>query len=315
MIRALAKGAAQAAFGWAPGGPAAYRALTRGHLGTFASHVDKVARVWPGYAAVWQARCGVTLEGARLAVLDGGETPVVPLAAYLLTGAGGVVLNRHGGMLDRYLAHARAGVLAAAWPEGLVPAARRRVVDALRWEPSVGAALAAVGATVHTAVETALPVATASVDLLHSGGALEHYAPAALDALIAEMRRVVRPGGVISHVVDHRDHLHHGDRRLPFLAHLALPDPVYRAVVGHPVGFHNRLAPAEVHARFVAAGLTPIALRRLIYVDGARPWVDDDAAAMRGTPGLAPRWLAPRFRGVAPVDLRTAAAHYLFRRS
>jgi hypothetical protein len=128
------------------------------------------------------------------------------------------------------------------------------------------------------------------------------------------MRRVVRPGGVISHVVDHRDHLHHADRRLPFLAHLALPEPLYRVTAGHPVGFHNRQAPAEVHARFVAAGFEPIALRRLIYVDGARPWVDDDAAAMRGTPGLAPRWLAPRFRGVAPVDLRTAAAHYLFRR-
>jgi SAM-dependent methyltransferase len=168
-------------------------------------------------------------------------------------------------------------------------------------------------------------VATASIDLCHSGGALEHYTPEQLDAVLAELVRVVRPGGVVSHVVDHRDHLHHADRRLPFLAHLALPAPLYRAVAGHPVGYHNRLAPSEVYARFEASGLRPIALRRLIYVDGEgatdgagaidRRWVDTDDDALAGRPGLAPRWLAPAFRALSPADLRTAAAHYLFRRA
>lgn len=313
MIRAVAKGAVQWGFGWAPGGPDAYRWLTRGYLGTFASHVDKLARVWPGYATLWRDRCGLALDGARLLVLDGGETPFVALAAYLLTGRGGVIAN-HAPMLDRYLARARAGALAAAWPDGSIPAARRRLVDGLRWETSVDAALAAVGAVVHAGVTTALPAATASVDLCHSGGALEHYGAADLDRVIAELARVVRPGGVVSHVVDHRDHLHHADRRLPFLAHLALPDPLYRGVAGHAIGFHNRLSPTEVHARFVAAGLRPIALRRLIYAGAERRWVEDDADALAGAPGLAPRWLAPHFRALSPADLRTAAAHYLFRR-
>lgn len=312
MIRALAKGAVQAGFGWAPGGDHAYRWLTRSYLGTFATHVDKLARVWPGYTGLWRERCGLTLDGARLLVLDGGETPFVPLAAYLLTGRGGVVTNRHGPMLDRYLTRARDGVLATPWPAGLVPEARRRAIEGLRWEPTVAAALAALGATVHTDVETVLPVATATVDLCHSGGALEHYQPDALDALLRELHRVVRPGGIVSHVVDHRDHLHHGDHALPFLAHLALPAAVYRVVAGHPVGFHNRLAPTEVHARLVAAGLRPLALRRLIYVDGERRWVDRDDDALAGRPGLEPRWLAPRFRTISPADQRTAAAHYLF---
>ncbi len=310
MIRAIAKAAVQGAFGWVPGGARAYRHLTRHQLGTFASHVDKLARVWPGYVGVWR-QWGGELEGARLLVLDGGETPFVPLASYLLTGRGGVVVNRHGGMLDRYLAHARSGALGAAWPAGVVPAERRVVIDGLRWEATVAAALTAVGAVVHPEVETALPLATASVDLCHSGGALEHEPPDALDALGAELMRVVRPGGLVSHVVDHRDHLHHADRRLPFLAHLAWPDPIYRVVAGHPVGYHNRLSPTEVATRFVAAGLELRALRRLIYVGDDRRWVDDERAAMAGRPGLAARWLAPRFRGVSPADLRTAAAHYL----
>jgi hypothetical protein len=52
VIRAVAKGAVQLGFGRAPGGFAAYRALTRGRLGTAATHVDKLARVWPGYVAL-----------------------------------------------------------------------------------------------------------------------------------------------------------------------------------------------------------------------------------------------------------------------
>ncbi len=98
------------------------------------------------------------------------------------------------------------------------------------------------------------------------------------------------------------------------LAHLGLPGPLYAAAFGHPLGFHNRLSPTDVRARFEAAGLEPIALRRLIYAGGERRWVDDDDRALAGTPGLSPRLLAPAFRNLSPADLRTAAAHYLFRR-
>ena len=45
VIRAVAKGSVQWGFGWAPGGAHAYRWLTRSYLGTFATHVDKLARV------------------------------------------------------------------------------------------------------------------------------------------------------------------------------------------------------------------------------------------------------------------------------
>lgn len=313
MIRALAKGAALWGFGRAPGGEHAYRWLTRNQLGTYATHVDKLARVWPGYARLWRDRCGLPLDGARLLVLDGGETPFVPFASFLLTGAGGVVVNRDAGMLPRYLARARTGVLAAPWDADQAPSVRRQRLEGLRWEPSLAAALAAVDGRVLIDAHR-LPVPAASIDLVHSGGALEHYPPDELDAILAEMRRVVRPGGIVSHVVDHRDHLHHADNRYPFLAHLALPDPLYRAAFGHGLGFHNRLSPTAVHARLVAAGLEPIALRRLVYAGGERRWVDDDASALAGAPGLPPARLAAAFRDLSPADLRTAAAHYLFRR-
>ncbi|MEO6776120.1 MAG: class I SAM-dependent methyltransferase [Kofleriaceae bacterium] len=313
MIKAIAKGAVQLGFGRLPGGPGLYRALTRGDrgLGTAASHADKLARVWPGYVATWR-RFGIELEGRALWTHDAGATPFMPFAAFLLTGRGAVVTG-HEPMLARYLDRARSRVLDATWPDGAVPDARRRVVEGLRWRPAIGDALAAVDAQVCV---TSSAIADRSIELCHSGGALEHERPHDLHAWLAEQVRVLRPGGVSSHVYDHRDHLHHTDNALPFLSHLAWPEPVYRVAIGHRLGYHARLSPTEVTAAFVASGLEPIAVRRLIY-DGRtreRRWVDDDEAALAGSAGIERARLARQFRAWSDVDLRTAAGHYLFRR-
>jgi len=312
MWRAVAKGVGLAAFGHIPGGSGLYRRLTREIGGTQASHVEKLARVLPGYCQLWTQRCGVRLEGARVWMHEGGRTPYPLLAAYLLTGSGGVVTNGAGRMLQRYLVPAVNGAVATAWPAGTVPADRRRAVEALRWAPTVNDVITATGGAVHAGADpTRPPLPDASVDLVHSGGVLEHLPPAALTQFLAASRRVLAPGALASHVFDHRDHLYHADHRWPFLAHLALPPPAYRLAAGHALGYHNRLTPAQVAELFHAAGFQVIALRRLILPD--HRWVDDDAAAMGGAPGLPRRFLAPRFRDISDVDLRTAAAHYLCR--
>ncbi|HEV7554023.1 MAG TPA: class I SAM-dependent methyltransferase [Kofleriaceae bacterium] len=310
MIRALAKGAVQLGFGRVPGGHHAYRAITRGRMGTAATHVDKLARVWPGYVAVWK-RCGVTLDGAQLWTHDAGATPFMPFAAFLLTGRGAIVTDPHERFLDRYLQRARSGALDAAWPAGVIPDARRNTIEGLRWITSVDEAVAITGARCHAA---ASELADSSVDLCHSGGALEHLRPDALAAFVAEVARVLRPGGLSSHVFDHRDHLHHADRSLPFLAHLAWPDHAYRAVFGHSLGYHSRLSPTEVDAVFASAGLERILVRRLIYRGNDRVWVDSDRDALAGQPGVARTRLAARFASMLDADLRVAAAHYLFRK-
>jgi SAM-dependent methyltransferase len=312
MWRALAKGVVMAAFGHAPGGSALYRRLTRDIGGTQASHVDKLARVLPSYCRLWTERCGVRLEGARVWMHEGGWTPYPLLAAYLLTGAGGVVTNGTGRMLPRYLVPAVNGALATAWPAGAVPADRVRAIAALRWAAALDDVLAATGGAVHAGVDpTHPPLAGASVDLVHSGGALEHLPPAVLAQFLAASHRILAPGAIASHVFDHRDHLWHADHRLPFLAHLALPQPAYRLTAGHALGYHNRLTPTQVAALLQAAGFELIALRRLILPD--HRWVDDDAETLRATPGLPRALLARRFRDISDLDLRTAAAHYLCR--
>jgi len=309
MIRALVKGAGLAAVSRVPGGVAGYRALTRGALGTGAGHVIKQARVWPGYVRLWRDRCGVAVDGARIWLHEPGPAPLPALAAYLVSGRAAAVTG-----VDpprgRYLARSVNALLALDLP--VVDPRRRDAVEGLRWEADPVAAIARLGGAVHPGAVPPVPLADASIDLCHSGGALEHLPPAALAGLLAEIARVLRPGGLASHVVDHRDHLWHADKRLPFMAHLAVPEPAYRVALGGALTYHNRLSPTEVAAAFAAAGLEPVAIRRLILP--AHHWVDDDDDALTGAPGLPRRALARRFRRWSDVDLRTAASHLLFRR-
>src|SRR5579871_75509 len=312
MWRAVAKGALLFAFGRVPGGARLYRNLTRERMGTQATHVDKLRRVWPGYVQVWRSRCGLSMDDLDIWVHEGGWTPFPLLVNYLLTGKGGVVTNTQGRVLDRYLARAVEGALTAELPQDLICPQRRRHLDPLRWCDRVEAAVAAVDGKVYAGVHSgALPLVSDSIDLCHSGGALEHYRSETLSAFLMECYRILRPGVLSSHVFDHRDHLRHADRQWPFLAHLALPGPVYTLLCGHPLLYHNRLLPGEIMALFESAGFERIAVRRLILPNNR--YVEGDEA-LQGQPGLRRSRLASRFRHASDVDLRTAAAHYLYRK-
>ncbi|HEX4962153.1 MAG TPA: class I SAM-dependent methyltransferase [Thermoanaerobaculia bacterium] len=312
MWRAALKGGALFLFGRAPGGAHFYRELTRSRMGTQATHVDKLKRVWPGYLDVWKLHAGLDLEGRDVWIHEGGWTPYPLLVNFLLTGKAGTVTNSEGRILSRYLARAVNGALTSAFPVDRVPEERRRRIEPLRWYDTAAEAIAEIGGA-EVKCQRGKPIAlpSASVDLCHSGGALEHYRPDELRIFLAECFRILRPGGIASHVFDHRDHLHHSDRRLPFLAHLGMPDGLYTLLCGHPLGYHNRLLPEEVAALFEAAGFERIALRRMILPD--RRYVEG-AEVLAGRPGLSRSLLRKRFQQASEEDLRTAAAHYLFRK-
>lgn len=296
-----------AAFGRLPGGPALYRRLTRHWLGTQATHVDKLQRVLPGYLETWHAH-GLDVEAAAIWIHEPGYTPFWPFACHLLTGTGGVHTNGEARMLHRYVATAANQAATMTLP-GADSVDRRRLVAAQRWADTLDEALDAVGATVHEGVDPSrVPLPDASADLCHSGGTLEHYRPRQLLRFLRECARVVRPGGLISHVIDHRDHLRHADPSWPFLQHQAWSNAVYGIVFDHPLGYHNRMPPSHVAQQFHDAGLDLIDVRRMSLP--SRAYVDDPT---RGEAGISRDRLARRFRNLSEPDRHTAAAHYLAR--
>lgn len=170
MKRALAKAAVQFGFGHLPGGPHLYRRLTREVLGTQAGFLTKMQTRWRPYRARWRA-AGLPAD-ARVWFHDAGWTPLMALLGWLDFGRGVTLTDHHATMQAQHLAQAvdLALDLADSPPE------REAVVAPLRWAP-LDTALDAIDATLHPACGARMPMADASMDLCHSGGAFAPPTP------------------------------------------------------------------------------------------------------------------------------------------
>lgn len=314
MKRALAKGTVLFAFGRLPGGAKAYRHLTRKWMGTQASHVDKLARVWPGYIKVWQQHCNMDLEGKQLWVHEGGYTLFPFLAGYLITGKGPIVTNAEGSLSDQYVDRSIEAALAFEVGDSQEAQQRKDRLKklaetnrtALEWVDTLRAKY------LEIADPASIPMPSESVDIVHSGGVLEHYEPAKLDRFNLEVQRILNKGGVSSHIVDHRDHLYHADKKIYFLNHLKYSNLLYSLLFGHHLTYHNRLSSGSVSNSFSHAGLEKIKVRRLTLPDSNYCDTDEETIAS-GLLGLPRAAMHSQFE-YSEADLHTAAAHYLFKK-
>lgn len=318
MLRAAIKGGGLFLIGSLPGGTGLYRRVTREIMGTQRGHILKLQRIWPEVIEVCTEAMDGPLEGKRILSQDCGYSPFLACVNYLICGNGGVLLNTgksHARLLEAYTTESINHALDIA--DGLneitpVPPRRVRVLDALRWRRDFKELLDETGTLLLEGVEReSIPLETASVDMVFSGGSQEHYHPEELRAWVKEAARVLRPGGFTEVILDHREHLYHYDFKLPFLHHYAVPDGVYHLTHGNPLLYHNRLTPPEVRAMFGEAGLEEVrVLRRALPSD---TWFEEGGEVEADT-GIERRRLQPRFRSLSDVDLKTAAAMYVFRK-
>jgi SAM-dependent methyltransferase len=98
----------------------------------------------------------------------------------------------------------------------------------------------------------------ASLDVICSHTCFEHFADPA--GAIAQIARLLRPGGVTSHQIDLRDHCDF-NRPLDFLAH---SDTIWRLTTSHlPNAVRNRWRASEYRAGFEQQGLEVVYLEVL----------------------------------------------------
>lgn len=141
----------------------------------------------------------------------------------------------------------------------------------------------------------ALPFADGAFDVVYSLGLVEHFSPRETAALVAEHRRVCRPGGRV--IVS-----------VPNL--LNLPHTLYKATMGRRYRYHpeRSLSPAGLRAVLEGAGL------RVVARDGLLPlWgVGVMPGGWRVTAALKRLGLAQRLESLRSEGLRAALGYMTF---
>src|SRR6516165_7104515 len=184
--------------------PVNFQSRDPGNIAAEAEHAVKFAEMYEERAR----RCGLSLQGLR--VLEIG--PGTHFGAQLLLADRGAQIT----LVDRFV---------APWDAGYHPQLYRELRKLTGPSRTLDAVIAAQGypreclTIINQSAEAMTAVPSGSIDLVLSWAVLEHVYD--LAAVCRSFARVTRAGGVGSHQVDFRDHLHM-DRPLEFLLSGAL---------------------------------------------------------------------------------------------
>jgi len=137
------------------------------------------------------------------------------------------------------------------------------------------------------------------VDIIFSHTTLEHIPPPVLSDIFMEARRVLRPGGVMCHGVDHTDHRANVDASLSRIDFLRYSDDMWRLLCVNQLDYTNRLRHSDYVPLFKNAGYD------LLWEE---PTANDKMAADAKT---LPLW--GRFKTMSEQDAATAWSLYIAR--
>jgi SAM-dependent methyltransferase len=200
----------------------------------------------------------VSFEGAQVLELGPGRTPQVCGAAVLAgaTAATGIdvvrYLDRESDRAERLapfldlLSSGHADTWCRATGTEIGQARRRAASFGARWPVSF-----------PTFDGQLLPLPDTSVDLVMSKSALEHVPWRRVEPQLADLYRVLRPGGAMVHIIDLRDHLHtKGDHEVigDWLEALRYPQKLFDAMFSNRSTNINRLRAGEWLDVFADAG-------------------------------------------------------------
>lgn len=88
-----------------------------------------------------------------------------------------------------------------------------------------------------------------------SHAVFEHIPPAIIAAILAEARRLLKPRGLLVHVIDPSDHFAHGDASITAINFLQFSEREWGRWAGNKFMYHNRLRAFEYLKLFEQAGV------------------------------------------------------------
>ena len=251
------------------------------------------------------SRAGGKVAGASVFELGTGYRPNVPLA-FWLHGAlrvTSVDLNRYlsPSLFDKDLLAARSAPeeALADLESPLVPTDNVRLAFLLHNRTH------AVDMLREMSFEYIAPCDAARVGLpggtfdLHiSRSVLEHIEPTSMEAIFNEARRLLRPGGLLVHLVDFSDHSAHSDSTITSVNFLQFSSTQWDCIAGNRFAYHNRLRVDDYLGLFARLDL------KVLLNDS---WVDQRALdVLRGEFPLD-----ECFRGRQLTDLATYSSLFI----
>jgi SAM-dependent methyltransferase len=248
----------------------------------------------------WVGRA-VPLRGASVLEIGSGWQPMIPLL-FSLAGAARVLMTDQNVLL-------RPGTMAAAVASLRVRKAE--IAAALSVDPQVvdhalrdDHGISLRDRLTELRLEYLAPcdcrnlnLDSESLDVITSRACLEHVPPEVIKDILSESYRLLRPGGVSCHLIDHSDHWEHRDKTLTPVNFLKYSDSIFRWTYINSLNYQNRLRHSQYLDMLQAAGM------RLL-----REQHEVDERSLRALEHMP---LAVRFRGFASEDLATVESMFL----
>lgn len=98
-------------------------------------------------------------------------------------------------------------------------------------------------------------LAAGSVDYQISNNVFEHIPLEVLLGILREGKRILRPGGVMIHAIDHSDHFSHSDQQISYINFLQFSQEQWDRYADNRFAYYDNLRAAECADMFSAAGL------------------------------------------------------------
>ena len=282
-----------------------YERLTAVHMGT----QEGMSRKWCYWFrehVVLSRRYGrFSFSGKRIWLMEPGWSLAPVILSRLITSNDILITEDFPRLADRYTSTAleeTGRVASAIMRSATSPAAPSSLLDNLEGEASAERILDLCRARYLVGGVGDLDrVDSGSYDVCISMGRLEHFDRDGLSCLLAQMRRILPPGGVASHIVDHRDHFWHFDKSIHCFHHLTFSERRWNALARGRHLYRNRLLERDYIRLFQESGFEVLAAVHDLH--------------RRDTEGVDPGTLWGRFAGLEPEDLEAAVTHFVVRRT
>ena len=138
-----------------------------------------------------------------------------------------------------------------------------------------------------------------SADICFSMGRLEHFSQEELSGLLDRMKSILVPGGIASHIVDHRDHFWHYDKSIHCFHHLTFSEKKWKTLARGRKLYRNRLLEPDYISLFNEAGFEVLASVHDLHKQDAY--------------NVDPRTFWGPFAELTPKDLEAAVSHFVLR--